>query len=106
MTAAVSTRGPTIWRIRRQLAATAPRSISRIASGAETFTLEGFIGQLVAAYVVVEFGGVAVEAQRDLADRPVALLRHHDLGCAVDFLAARLVLFHPVVEFVLGFLGP
>src|SRR5690242_4072095 len=92
---------------RRQLAATARRSISRMAFARSVATLrsEG-IGQAVAADVVVELGGVAVEAQRHFADRTVALLGDMDFGEAVDFLAALPVLFDAVVEFFLAFLGP
>src|SRR5579875_4148028 len=95
---------------RRQLAATARRSISRMAfarSAARAATLrsEG-IGQAVAADVIVEFGGVAVEAQRHLADRAVPLLGDVDFGEAVDLLAALSVLLDTVVVFFLAFFRP
>src|SRR5882762_2534283 len=64
------------------------------------------LGQPRVADVVLEPRGLAVEAQRRLADGAVTLLGHHDVGEAVDLLAALLPAVVAVAELLDALLGP
>src|SRR5712671_3260652 len=92
---------------RRQFSAMAARSMSstppaRAGGGG----LERAIGEVVAAHEIVEPGGLAVEAQRHLADRPVALLGDEHFTGAAHFGQPLVPMFVALVELVVALLGP
>src|SRR5260370_37413710 len=88
-------------RRRRQLPTSAPRSISRTALA----MLSALIGDVVVADIVVELGDLALEAQLDRPDRPVALLGDDDLGEPGDALDIVGPAVAAVVELVVGLVG-
>src|SRR6516164_1540799 len=66
---------------------------------------ESRIGQMIAAHEIVEFGGLAIEAQRHLADRAMALLGDDHFARPMHLLEPFLPASIAFVELVHAFVG-